>query len=201
MRIFVAIDIAEPIREQIARFVDGVRGFAPDVRWVKPESFHVTLKFIGEQSPEQVEQIKRALAEVRGASTTIAFRGTGFFPTAKAARVFWIGMQADEHLAALAGKVDEATAALGIPGEERAFSPHLTLARSGSGAPRWKSSDRTNAGYKRLQEKLAAMPPPDFGTMTAREFILYESKLSPAGARYTKIGAFPLEQSPVTGRQ
>jgi RNA 2',3'-cyclic 3'-phosphodiesterase len=193
MRIFIAIDIDETIRHHIARFVEGVRGFAPDVRWVKPESFHITLKFIGEQSPEQIEQIKRALAGVRGAPTTIGFRGTGFFPNPKAARVFWIGMEADAHLAALAANVDEATAALGIPAEERAFSPHLTLARSGSGAPRRKPSDRTNPSFKHLQEKLAAMPPPDFGTMTAREFFLYESKLSPSGARYTKLQGFALE--------
>ncbi len=193
MRIFIAIDIDEQIREHIARFVEGMRGFAPEVRWVKPDSFHVTLKFIGEQSPEQVQQIKHALTSIRGIATTIGFRGTGFFPSPKAARVFWIGMEADEHLAVLAGKIEEATAALGIPGEQRAFSPHLTLARGGSGAPRWKPSDRANLNFKRLQEKLAGLPPPDFGTMTAREFFLYESKLSPAGARYTKIAAFPLE--------
>ena len=193
MRIFVAVDIDEQIREHIARFVEGVRGFAPDVRWVKPESFHITLKFVGEQSAEQVEQIKRALAGISGVPATIGFGGTGFFPTPKAARVFWVGMQADESLAALAAKVDEATAALGIPGENRAFSPHLTLARSGSGAPRRKASDRANSSFRRLQEKLAGLPAPDFGTMTAREFFLYESKLSPGGARYTKLQAFPLE--------
>jgi len=193
MRIFIAIDIDEPIRQRIARFLEGVRGFAPDVRWVKPESFHVTLKFVGEQSAEQVEQIKRALAGVRGVPTTIGFGGAGFFPNPKAARVFWVGMQADENLAALAGKVDQATAALGIPREQRAFSPHLTLARGGSGASQRKPCGQADAIFRRLQEKLAGLPPPGFGTMTAREFFLYESKLSPAGARYTKLQAFPLE--------
>ena len=61
MRIFIALDIDNAIRERIARFVEGVNGFAPDARWAKPESLHVTLKFIGEQPELAVEQIKQAL--------------------------------------------------------------------------------------------------------------------------------------------
>jgi len=193
MRLFVALDIPAQICERMARFVEGVRGFAPEVRWVKPESFHVTLKFVGEQPPERLDALKRGLGAVHQPPTTVSFRGTGFFPTPRAARVFWIGMEVDEHLAALATAVDEATSLLGIPREERAFSPHLTLARSGSGAPRRRPGDRANSNFQRLQEKLAAMPAPDFGTMTAREFFLYESKLAPGGAQYTKIAGFPLQ--------
>ena len=62
MRLFVALDIDEPIRERITRFVEGVRNFAPDARWAKEESLHVTLKFIGEQAESSVDQIKEALA-------------------------------------------------------------------------------------------------------------------------------------------
>ena len=61
MRVFVALDIDEVIRARLRLFVDGVRGFAPDARWVRPESMHVTLKFIGEKSAEAVEEIKQAL--------------------------------------------------------------------------------------------------------------------------------------------
>ena len=57
MRIFVALDLDPVIRERVSKFLDGVRGFAPDARWVKAESLHVTLKFIGEQTPEQVEAL------------------------------------------------------------------------------------------------------------------------------------------------
>ena len=75
-----------------------------------------------------------------------------------------------------------------FPKEEHAFSPHLTLARrGGSGSPRWRKGDRPNPAFQRLQEKLAALPAPEFGTMTAREFFLYQSQLVPGGARYTKI--------------
>ncbi len=194
MRIFLALDISDSIRERIVRFMDGVRGFAPDARWVRPESLHVTLKFMGEKKPEAVEDIKRVLSEVRGSAFEISFRGHGFFPTAKAARVFWIGIQAGPDLAKLAGAVDEATHQLGIPKEEHAFSPHLTLARGGgrSGAPGWRKADGANKNFGVLQEKLAAMPAPEFGTMTAREFFLYESQLMRGGSRYTKIARFAL---------
>jgi 2'-5' RNA ligase len=193
MRLFVALDIDAEIRGRIAQFVDGVRGFAPDARWVSAESLHITLKFIGEWPPEKLEDMKRALAGVRGQPAQITFSGTGFFPTPKSARVFWIGIQAGPELLPLAGAVDAATSALGVESEQRAFAPHLTLARNGSGRPQRVSSDRSNSSFRRLQEKLAAMPAPAFGTMSPREFFLYESKLAPKGAVYTKLARFSLE--------
>jgi 2'-5' RNA ligase len=89
--------------------------------------------------------------------------------------------------------VDEATATFGVPKEEHEFSPHLTLARRGSGAPHPRKGDGTTNTFHRLQEKLTAMAELDFGTMAAREFFLYESQLMRGGARYTKIGRFGLE--------
>ncbi len=192
MRLFVALDIDPSIRGRIAQFMDGVRGFAPDARWVSAESLHVTLKFIGEWPAERLDELKRALVGVRGQPAEITFSGTGFFPTPKSARVFWIGIEAGRELASLASAVDTATSALGVESEKRAFAPHLTLARTGSGRPQRVSSDRTNPSFRRLQEKLAAMPAPAFGTISPREFFLYESKLSPKGAVYTKLQSFPL---------
>ena len=87
MRIFVGIDLESGIRANIARFLEGVCGFAPDVRWVRPESLHLTLKFIGEQKPDRVEAIQERLRGVQGAAVEIRFAGYGFFPTAKAPRV------------------------------------------------------------------------------------------------------------------
>jgi 2'-5' RNA ligase len=195
MRIFVAIDLDIEIRTKISRFLEGVRGFAPDVRWVRPESLHVTLKFIGEQKSDQVEAIKEHLRKLESASTEIRFTGHGFFPTAKAPRVFWIGIQAGPELAELAGTVDAAVAELGIPREDRPFSPHLTLARGGdrSGSPKWREADRLNSPFAVLQKRLDAMTDLDFGTMTAHEFFLYQSQLSPKGSKYTKLERFALK--------
>jgi RNA 2',3'-cyclic 3'-phosphodiesterase len=194
MRVFVALDLDDAIRQGIQTFMDGVQNFAPDARWVNPASLHVTLKFIGEKPLETVERIKSGLSSIQVGPIEITFRGYGFFPTAKAAHVFWVGIEAGPQLANLAGKVDAITNALGVAKEDRPFSPHLTLARggSGSGTPGWHKGDRANKVFARLQEKLAALPGPEFGTVTAREFFLYRSELLRDGARYTKIGDFPL---------
>ena len=94
MRIFVGIDLDPEVHARIARFLEGVQGFAPAARWVQPESLHVTLKFIGEQPPEQVTAIAERLRRMHSAAVEIRFVGHGFFPTARAPRVFWIGIQA-----------------------------------------------------------------------------------------------------------
>ena len=194
MRIFVGIDLDNEIRTKIARFLEGVRGFAPDARWVRPESLHITLKFIGEQNPEQVAAITERLQLVEGKRAEIRLAGYGFFPTAKAPRVFWIGIQAGPELGELASGVDSALAELQIPREDRPFSPHLTLARGGggSGSPKWRKGDGPNSTFAELQKRLAAMSEIDFGTMTAREFFLYQSQLSPGGSKYTKLHSFSL---------
>lgn len=194
MRLFIALDIDDAIRERITRFLEAVRGFAPDARWVRPESVHVTLKFMGEKPAEKVDEIKRALAAIRCGRFDLSFRGVGFFPTPKAARVFWIGIQSGVALAELAGAVDAATQSLGIPVENHPFSPHLTLARGGghSGAPGWREGDGPNRNFSLLQEKLVAMPVLEFGTMTARQFFLYRSELMRGGSRYTKVANFEL---------
>jgi RNA 2',3'-cyclic 3'-phosphodiesterase len=195
MRLFIALDIDDAIRERITRFVEGVRNFAPDGRWVKPESLHVTLKFIGEQPEATVQNIKQELASIAVANSQIHFRGYGFFPTAKAPRVFWIGMDSGPQLAELAAMVDNKMVSLGIPKDDRAFSPHLTLARAGggSGSPRWRKGDKPNRVFQQLQERLAVLHAPEFGTMTPREFFLYQSQLSPKGSKYTKLARFELQ--------
>jgi len=196
MRIFIGIDLDPEIRGRISRFLEGVEGFAPDARWVRPESLHITLKFIGEQTPERVEAIAERLRRVHSSEFEIRAGGYGFFPTAKAPRVFWIGIHAGPQLAELAGTIDVATAELGIPREDRPFSPHLTLARAGagrsSGSPKWRKGDGPNSAFAVLDKRLAAMGELDFGTMTAREFILYQSELSPGGSKYTKLQRFPM---------
>lgn len=195
MRIFTGIDLNDEIRAKITRFLDGVRGFVPDVRWVRPESLHVTLKFIGEQKPEQLAAITERLQLVNGKRAEIRFAGYGFFPTAKAPRVFWIGIQAGPELVELASAVDSALTELQIPREERPFSPHLTLARGGggSGSPKWRKGDGSNSIFAELQKRLAAMSELDFGRMTAREFFLYQSQLSPGGSKYSKLHGFSLQ--------
>jgi RNA 2',3'-cyclic 3'-phosphodiesterase len=194
MRIFIGIDLDPDLRARISRFLEGVESFAPEARWVRPESLHITLKFIGEQSPEQIAAITDRLRGVEGSAFEIRVGGYGFFPTAKAPRVFWIGIHAGPQLSELAERIDMATAELGIAREDRPFSPHLTLARAAgrSGSPKWRKGDGPNAVFAVLEKRLAAMSELDFGTMTAQEFILYQSQLSPGGSKYTKLQRFSL---------
>jgi RNA 2',3'-cyclic 3'-phosphodiesterase len=200
MRLFVALDIEDSVRQRIVQFMDELRELAPGAKWVNPESLHITLKFIGERPDSSIRDIESVLSLVRGAEQiSLAFRGTGFFPTAKAARVFWVGIHDEQELMRLAREVEQQLLKVGIPEEKRSFGPHLTLARAGggSGAPGWRRGDKADHTFSRLQEKLAQAPAPDFGTMTAREFFLYRSQLSSKGARYTRIARFEL-QSPRT---
>ena len=198
MRIFIGIDLDPEVRVRIARFLEGVQGFAAEVRWVRPESLHITLKFIGEQLPARVDAISERLRRVESGAFEIRSRGYGFFPTAKAPRVFWIGIEAGPQLAELAEKIDMAVAELGISREDRPYSPHLTLARAGagrrSGSPKWRKGDGPNTAFAVLEKRLAAMGELDFGAMTAHEFILYQSQLSPGGSKYTKLQRFPLQR-------
>jgi 2'-5' RNA ligase len=205
MRLFIGIDLDPELRTHIERFIEGVQGFAPDARWMRPESLHVTLKFIGERPQEQIKALTQRLRLVESDSFELRFTDYGFFPTSKAPRVFWIGIEADAHLAQLAANIDAATSELGIPREDRPYSPHLTLARAGagrrSGAPKWREGDAPNAAFSVLEKRLTAMGELDLGRMTAREFILYQSELSPRGSKYTKLQRFPLRYESPLDRQ
>ncbi len=190
MRVFVGLDIPTEIRERISAYMEHARVFAPEARWVRPESLHVTLKFIGEVSEVRVEHIKRALLPIQAQPLTIEFKDSGFFPDFKNARVFnarvfWIGVHASDALAQLAATVDTALVELGLPREEKAFHPHLTPAR----APQERTR---NQCFQQLQQHIHPDETLSFGTMTAKEFFLFKSELLRGGARYTKVERFPL---------
>ena len=191
MRLFVALDIDEGIRQRLAEYMASLRRLVPNVKWVAPESLHVTLKFIGEFPEPRLDELKRALATVGGQSFELTFRNAGFF-TPRSPRVFWAGIEAGYELKALAMAVDVALVPLRIAREERDFTPHLTLARSGSGRPQGSPEDRNKPKMYELKARVQGMPPPEFGTMTAREFFVYQSKTAPQGAVYTKLQRFAL---------
>src|SRR5262249_17032320 len=124
--------------------------------------------------------IKTSLSAIKAPQFEVKFEGVGFFPNPKAARVFWIGVDGGEPLPQLAATVDTALEKLRIAREEKAYHPHLTLARASSHP---------------LRELVPLLegPPPHFGTMTAREFFLYQSQPQKDGSKYTKLERFRLE--------
>ncbi|HEV3041582.1 MAG TPA: RNA 2',3'-cyclic phosphodiesterase [Candidatus Angelobacter sp.] len=188
MRIFIGLDIPEEIRCRIGEYMESVRQFAPDARWVRTESLHVTLKFIGETAERGVQAVKETLQQIKVPPFELEFKNVGFFPTPRSARVFWIGIHASEALPQLAATIDEKLEKLGIAKEEKPYSPHLTLARAQMGRGAGRS-------FQNLQQRLDPDESLQFGTMTAREFFLYKSELLRGGARYTKLQEFRLESS------
>ena len=190
MRLFVALDIDPEIRRRIAEFRDKLQPYAPDVRWVGPETFHITLQFLGETA--KLDEIQTALQTVSGAAVPLSVHGTGFFPNPRSPRVFWVGIESDEKLQQLANSVGAALEPLGFRRDAGPFTPHLTLARAGSGRPRPVRGDHSASGLRVVGIKVQEFGATDFGSMTAREFCLYESKLSPSGSKYTALSRYPL---------
>ena len=186
MRLFIALDIPAEIRERLNQYVERVKKFAPDARWARIESLHVTLKFIGEVAAAKVQEIQTGLTQIKAQPFDVEFKDVGFFPNPRSARVFWAGVTASDALPRLASAVEKSVEKLGIPREKRAYHAHLTLAR----APESSASKHC---FRLLQEKLGAEGPPHFGTMSAQEFFLYQSQIMRGGARYTKLHRFPLQ--------
>jgi 2'-5' RNA ligase len=180
MRLFVALDIPEDIRNQLAALVSKLRLVSQNARWARIEGLHVTLKFLGETSSEKAAEIKTTLSSIpTRAPIPINFHGLGFFPDARRPRVLWAGVKAGLPLASLAAEVDRSLQPLGIPIEERVFSPHLTLARFD-----------TPRGLDALHAAIETAGLLDFGVTTAKEFHLYQSVLKPGGAEYTRLATF-----------
>ncbi|HXR32759.1 MAG TPA: RNA 2',3'-cyclic phosphodiesterase [Verrucomicrobiae bacterium] len=181
MRLFIAIEISAVVRAALAAMLKEFRAIAPQVKWVRPENMHITLKFLGETDSSKLKAVQAALSAIRSSeAATFHFRGLGFFPNEKRAKVFWAGMEASPNLPALAAEIDRAMHKIGFPLEDRPFTPHLTLARLQPPG---------------LSLKLAAVAQEsasrDLGSLTTREFHLIESRLKPGGAEYTTLQSFP----------
>jgi 2'-5' RNA ligase len=131
LRLFVAIDVPEPVREVVERGVAPIRERYPRGRWVPTHNQHVTMKFLGTTWPRLVEPVMRAVGDVASAHQALRTRVTelGAFPSPRRARVLWVGLGDPEgRLAAIAAGLDEALAR-DFPAEKRPFAAHLTVAR------------------------------------------------------------------------
>ena len=182
MRLFVALQIPSSVRENLAALIQEMRSIAPELKWVRPENLHVTLKFLGETPPEKLDALRDTLAAARSAQPLhLRFHGVGFFPNDKRPRVFWAGLTSSPDLAPLAHEIDLATAALGFPPETRAFTPHLTLARFNQPAI---SPQQLHAAAENSATR-------EFGTLNTATFHLVRSQLKPTGAEYTTLQSFP----------
>lgn len=185
MRLFVALEISEAVRRELARRVAALRDRLPRARWVDPEMVHLTLLFLGETPADQVPALSAKLHEAfaRHPPMTLRLSGGGTFPPKRPARVAWVGLDAPEELAAVqADAVAAAVETVGFVPEDRPFKSHVTLARCD---PNWPRD---------AAEKFAAAFPGEVGPpFRVDRGVLMESKLSPRGARYTVVEELPLE--------
>ncbi len=185
MRLFVALDLPDEVRRAIGELIAELRPKCRDARWVRPESMHLTLKFIGhavkDDDAKKLAAVRAALEAVHSnRPVEMQFRGVGFFPNARRPRVVWCGVEASENLAEIAAGIERALEPLGIPREGRAFVPHMTLARL--------DTPHAVPELARAAEELQSR---DFGAARETEFVLFESVLHRSGAEYRKIQTYP----------
>ena len=190
MRLFIAVELPDGIRAGLAGLVATLRGKLPEVRWVRPEGIHLTLRFLGEVAREDVAGLAAQLkTHIPGALAPFEarVRGLGTFPETGRPRVIWVGVMpepASTSLAVLQERVEQGVAAASLSrmaAETRPFRPHLTLGRWGEGRP--------STGFREILE---AMGPSDCGSFTISSAALMQSVTAPGGARYTRVEEFPL---------
>jgi 2'-5' RNA ligase len=187
MRSFLAVEIPGSLKEALRSIQDELRSCGADVRWVRPESVHLTLKFLGEIDPNLVSNIHEAVesAITDYVKMAIEVRGLGCFPRLKQPRVIWVGLAGDtKSLSAMQEAIEKAVSPFGFPRENRPFRPHLTIGRV-------RSNKRRDALIEAIRPSLDL----HLGSFTVESVVQFESQLHPSGARYISLWEAPLGRS------
>lgn len=188
LRSFVAIELPSQLQNAILKSTAPLWNTLPGhiVRWVAPKNIHLTLKFLGDVSPANLERLAEALKAEAAAheAFTMSAGRLGAFPTVSRARVIWIGLDAPTALPALQRGVEAVSARMGYPPEERKFSPHLTIGRVNQSA--------TAADLLKLRAALEATKVETLGTVTVDAVHIFKSDLQPGGSVYTRLYSLPL---------
>lgn len=188
IRAFIAIELPSEIREVLSQLQNKLKtGKSASVKWVDPESIHLTLKFLGNVDESEIPAINKALSEaVKGVVPfNLELGGPGAFPSIHAPRVVWMGINGDmEQLRTLHKNIDNVLIPLGFPPEKRAFSPHLTLGRV---------REEALPGEKlRLSESVATLKIGEKSSFKVESLNLMRSKLTREGAIYSCLASFKL---------
>ena len=187
IRSFIAIEVPQALKSRIGELQGELRRTDADVKWVRPEGNHLTLKFLGSIRQEDVEKISQAIAPVISACEPFEIRihGMGGFPTSRNPRVVWVGLDRGKgEVHSLQQAIERKLAELSFPPENRPFSPHLTLGRV-----------RSSRGKAALVQVLERHKEVEVGNFRASEVFLFRSELKPSGAVYTKLKNFPMRES------
>lgn len=196
IRTFVAIELEAPLRQALAQVQTAFRsrleksvGFGVRIQWVRPESIHLTLKFLGDIREDRVPAVQAVLARVAGGHGRfmVGVEGLGVFPDLRAPRVVWVGLTARvEELKRLAADVETALETIEFVPEAKRFNPHLTLARI---KERSRDIGRalSSGGLLAQETKL--------GELTVAAVSLMKSDVLQSGSVYTRLCAVPLKEA------
>ena len=189
LRSFIAVEIPAQIQSAIAHSTSSLRNALskPLVRWVAEENVHLTLKFLGDVSPANLERLAETLRVEAAAHAVFSMPvgGLGAFPNPRRARIIWIGLETSPALQAIQRGVDAISARLGYPQEERPFSPHLTIGRVGQSV---SASDLQHIRTELESTKVGAL-----GTVEVQAIRIFKSDLRPGGSVYTPLYTLPLK--------
>jgi 2'-5' RNA ligase len=180
MRLFVGIPLPLEVIEALERLARSLRAAGDSLRWTAPETWHITLQFLGGTPAEQYQCVVPHLAAIRSPEVPVWLSGTGIFDPAG---VFWAGVNVSPELRVLEKRIVDATGQCGFTAEGRPYHPHITLARA--------KGDGRVRDLRRLQSRVKQV---EFPSFTSSEFLLYESFTGPGGARHEVRERFRLGQ-------
>jgi RNA 2',3'-cyclic 3'-phosphodiesterase len=188
-RAFVAVLLDEQTRRSVSAQIDRLRPLSKAVAWVPPQNLHLTLRFLGDQTEEQLADVVPALEEAAsGVSTfTLSLKGIGAFPGLDHPRTLWVGLSdGGQDVQRLQARVAEALERRGVPIEARAWQAHVTIGRV-TDEKHWRRD-----GMPELRSAVMRGATVPFGSMPVASIALTRSDLYTSGARYTGIASVPL---------
>jgi 2'-5' RNA ligase len=176
VRAFVALELDPRLHAALGELQQRLKPGLGSCRLVRPDGIHLTLRFLGPSTPEQIDALGAPLAAAARACPAFdaPARGLGTFPDRGSPRVLWIGMELPDAALELQRACERAARQARFERDERPFRAHLTLGRWRQRAPR------------------PALPDTDLGTTRVGSLVLFESELRPDGARYTPLARFQL---------
>ena len=183
IRAFIAVDLDDPVIEKVCNVVAILKSRITEIRWLRKENLHLTLKFLGNIAESQVEPITAALRHPLGlfSPCTISAKGLGVFPDFRRPKILWVGLTGDQ-LVQLAAEIESALMPIGFTPENRAFTPHLTIGR-------WREGSRP---AKNLRQEIDSLNDFEFGACAVRQIVLFQSVLKPEGASYSELRTIQL---------
>ncbi len=177
LRLFIAVELSEQQKQELAKLQNKVSQYLDGVRWVKHDAMHLTLKFLGDTEESRIGQIREAieLAAEQHEPFLLSFGGSGLFPNSKKARVLWVGVkEGEKEIKLLADNLEKSLSAYGFQKEKRNFHPHLTTGRLRNPPPQDKIQS-----YLDNESSFISSP------VEVKEAILFQSKLLPRGPKYS----------------